>query len=111
MPIYEYRCEDCERLTSVFVRSARASVEAQCEHCGSRRLHRVISRTARVKSAADVIDERGVPGAGGQIEDPRQIGAWVEKRFEEYGMDVPAETREMIDAARDGELPDAVADL
>lgn len=111
MPIYEYRCDDCERLTSVFVRSARASVEAQCEHCGSQRLHRVISRTARVKSAADVIDERGVPGAGGQIEDPRQIGAWVEQRFEEYGMDVPAETREMIDAARDGELPDTVADL
>ena len=111
MPIYEYRCDDCERITSVFLRSARAKTAAECEHCGAERLHRVMSRTARVQSAGDVIEERGIPGAGGQYEDPRQIGAWVEKRFEEYGMDVPEETRDMIDAAHDGELPDSVSDL
>jgi putative FmdB family regulatory protein len=111
MPIYEYRCEDCDRVTSVFVRSARSQATSSCEHCGSERLQRLISRTARVKSASDVIEERGIPGAGGSYEDPRQIGAWVEKRFEEYGVDIPEETREMIDAARDGELPDSVSDL
>jgi hypothetical protein len=52
-----------------------------------------------------------MPDPGGSIEDPRQIGRWVEKRFQDYGMDVPSETREMIDAARDGELPDPVSDL
>ncbi len=111
MPIYEYRCEDCERISSVFVRSARSQMAASCEHCGSSALKRVISRTARVKSAADVIEERGIPGVGGDYSDPRQIGSWVEKRFEEYGIDVPDETRDMIDAARDGELPEGISDL
>ena len=45
------------------------------------------------------------------IRDPRQIGSWVEKRFDEYGVDLPDSAREMIDAARDGEMPGPVKDL
>ena len=115
MPIYEYRCEDCRGVTNVFVRSARARVEPRCEHCDSPHMTRMISRVNRVKTGQDVLDELGAPGAGGRREDaykdPRQIGSWVEQRFQEYGMDVPEETREMIDAARDGELPTPIKDL
>jgi len=109
VPIYEYRCEDCDRLSSVFVRSASAAVEPECAHCGSKRLSRLISKFSRVKSAQDVLDERG-DGSDG-ISDPRQIGRWVERRFEEYGLDVPAETREAIDRAREGDLPAPIDDL
>jgi putative FmdB family regulatory protein len=115
VPIYEYRCADCEGVTSVFVRSARTEVKARCEHCDSRQVTRMISKVNRAKTDKDVLDELGAPGVGGRPEDaykdPRQIGRWVEKRFEDYGMDVPDETRQMIDAARDGELPDAVKDI
>ena len=114
MPIYEYRCEDCRRVTSVFVRSARAEVAARCEHCDSQRLTRLISRVARLKTEADVRAEHGTPGIdapAGEYRDPRQIGQWVERRFEQYGMELPAETREAIDAARQGTLPDIVDDL
>lgn len=111
MPIYEYRCKACEKVSSVFVRSARTDVHPTCEHCGGKRMKRLMSRLSRVKSDQQVMDELGTPGPDGSIEDPRQIGRWVEQRFDEYGMDVPEETREMIDAARDGELPDPVNDL
>jgi len=111
VPIYEYRCQKCERLTSVFVRSVSAEVKAKCEHCGSVRMKRVMSRVQRTKSTQDVLDEYGTPEAGAGIQDPRQIGSWVEKRFQEYGMDVPAETREMIDRAREGDLPDEIKDV
>ncbi len=115
MPIYEYRCADCRGVTSVFVRSMRSEPKAPaCEHCGASRLSRVMSKVARLKTDQDVLDEYGAPGLGGRPEDayrdPRQIGRWVEKRFEDYGMELPAETRDMIDAARDGELPDSVGD-
>jgi len=115
MPIYEYRCADCRRVTNVFVRSARAEVHARCEHCDSARMTRMISRVSRVKTGQDVLDELGSPGVDARPEDayrdPRQIGRWVEKRFEDYGLDVPAETRQMIDAAREGELPGPIGDL
>ena len=111
MPIYEYRCQACEQLNSILVRSARTEVKPKCEHCGSKRMKRMMSGLSRVKSAGQVMDELGMPDPGGGIEDPRQIGRWVEKRFQDYGMDVPDETRDMIDAARDGEFPDPVKDL
>lgn len=115
MPIYEYRCATCHRVTSVFVRSHRATVDPVCEHCGAQTLTRVMSRVARLKTEADVLAEYGTPGVDGRPEDayrdPRQIGQWVEQRFAQYGMDVPAETRQMIDAAREGELPDALGDI
>ncbi len=111
MPIYEYRCQECERLSSVFVRSVTAEVKAKCEHCGSTRMTRVMSRVQRTKSTQDVLDEFGASEPGEGIRDPRQIGSWVERRFQEYGMDVPAETREMIDRAREGDLPDEIRDV
>jgi putative FmdB family regulatory protein len=115
MPIYEYRCDDCGRVTSILVRSLRAKVVPRCEQCDSKRMKKLISRVSRVKTAQDVLDDLGAPGAGGRTEDaykdPRQIGRWVEKRFEDYGMELPAETRQMIDAARDGEMPAPIKDL
>jgi len=115
VPIYEYRCADCKQVSSLFVRSVRASFEPCCEHCGSASVERKMSAVARLKTNADVLAEYGAPGIDGSPEDayrdPRQIGRWVERRFQEYGMDVPAETREMIDAAREGELPGPLEDL
>ena len=111
MPIYEYRCEQCGAISSVFVRSRNAEVEPTCDRCSSSRMKRLMSRVGRLKSTQDVLDEHGAPRDGGGYQDPRQIGAWVEQRFEEYGMDVPDETRQMIDAAREGEFPEEIKDV
>jgi putative FmdB family regulatory protein len=111
MPIYEYHCAKCDRDTSLFVRSVqRHDPDAvRCEHCGSARVSRRVSKVARLRSTQDVHDEYG-DRPEDAYRDPRQIGRWVEERFESYGMDIPDETREMIDAAREGELPDSVGD-
>lgn len=108
MPIYEYRCGDCARTSSVFVRSVSAAVEPACEACGSTSMTRMISKVARLKTDSDVHAEHG---SGEGIRDPRQIGRWVEQRFEDYGMDVPTETRDAIERARSGDLPPEIADL
>jgi putative FmdB family regulatory protein len=111
MPIYEYKCTACGRLTSVFVRSTAAEKPPACAHCGSRTA-RALSRFALGKSASQVREQFGrAPRSAEEYSDPRQIGRWVEQKFGEYGMDVPEPAREMIDAAREGELPDAVKDL
>jgi putative FmdB family regulatory protein len=111
VPIYEFRCNDCGGISSVFVRSANLSLEVLCEHCGSAATQRVMSKVARLKTDRDVLDEHGDGSGPDGVQDPRQIGRWVEKRFQEYGMDVPAETWEAIARAREGDLPDAVKDV
>lgn len=111
MPIYEYKCDACARLTSTFVRNPDAAKAPACQHCGARTA-RVFSKFAHHAGKQGANDAFGeAPRRMEDYKDPRQIGRWVEKKFDEYGMDLPGEAREMIDAARDGELPDAVKDL
>ena len=107
MPLYEYRCADCGRLTEVLVRSGEAPQHPACGSCGSERTSRRLSRVRRGRTDADVAAE----SSGGAVDDPRLLGRWVERRFEQYGMEIPDGAREVIDAAREGELPGPVDDL
>lgn len=111
MPIYEYRCGDCAKLSSILVRSPKTAPAPICQHCSGTRLKKVMSKVGRLKTQGDVVQEYGTPRPGESYSDPRQIGTWVERRFESYGMPVPDETRKMIDAAREGELPGPAGDL
>ena len=111
MPIYEFKCQDCGRLTSVFVKTMRSSYRAQCQHCGGRKMERVISRFAYRKSEQTILEEHGSePRRLEDYKDPRQIGRWVERKFSEQGIEMPEETRKMIDAAREGDLPEPLKD-
>ncbi len=109
MPIYEYKCAKCEHVTSVFVRSANITVTPTCEACGGKQLSRMMSRVSRLRTAKDVQEEYSRPEDA--YRDPRQIGSWVEQRFEEYGLELPKDARDRIAAAREGELPGPVDDL
>ena len=111
MPIYEFKCQDCGRLTSVFVRTMRSSYKARCQHCGGRKLERVVSGFSHHKSEQTILDEHGSePKRLEDYKDPRQIGRWVERKFSEEGLELPDETRKMIDAAREGEFPEPLKD-
>ncbi|MBI1885796.1 MAG: zinc ribbon domain-containing protein [Chloroflexi bacterium] len=112
MPIYEFKCADCGRLSSVFVKTMSASYKASCQHCGGKKLERALSRFAYHKSEQTVLEEYGSePQRLEDYKDPRQIGRWAERKFDEFGVEMPKEAREMIDAAREGEFPEPVKDL
>jgi putative FmdB family regulatory protein len=111
MPIYEYKCKSCGRITSEFVRNADNEKPPACQHCGAKTA-RALSRFAVGRSASQVREEFGsAPRSIEDYRDPRQIGRWVEDKFDQYGMELPDQARTMIDAAREGELPDPVKDL
>ncbi len=115
VPIYEYRCLACRRKTSAFVRAIGATpANLACAHCGGRSLERAVSSFAHHKAMQGVWDASGPPSMNNSDEyykDPRNIGRWTEQRLEQLGVDMPQETRQMIDAARDGTMPPPVSDL
>ena len=114
MPIYEYLCRDCDRRTEVYFRSRRTAKPPLCGHCGGKRTRRALSRFATPLTEQQVRERHGTPAPGAgpdAYRDPRQIGRWAEERIAELGVDMPAEARTMIDAARDGELPQPLKDL
>lgn len=112
MPIYEFKCADCGRLSSIFTKSVGKEFEATCQHCGGRNLSRAVSRFAYHRSEQAVLGQYGAePKRVEDYKDPRQIGRWTERKFKEYGLELPEQAREMIDAAREGEFPEPVKDL
>ncbi|MEX0800304.1 MAG: zinc ribbon domain-containing protein [Dehalococcoidia bacterium] len=112
MPIYEYKCKKCGRLTSVFQKSMSAAPDARCKSCGSKRLERALSAFAHHRSESGVLSRYGTePQRLEDYKDPRQIGRWAERKFGEAGIEMPDQARKMIDAAREGELPEPVKDL
>jgi putative FmdB family regulatory protein len=112
MPIYDYRCTRCQALTSVFVRTVNSAVDAQCRECGSADLERALSRFAYHRSEGDILRDYGSePKRLEDYKDPRQIGRWAERKFDEFGIEMPQEAKQMIDAAREGEFPDPVKDI
>lgn len=115
MPVHEYRCAACGATTSVFRRSIHAADERPaCERCGSAETARAVSAFATPKTEQQVLENYGTPALGAGPEayrDPRQIGRWVEQQFDDMGVEMPNQTRQMIDQAREGELPGPVKDL
>jgi len=122
MPIYEFGCNACQEKISLFVRSITDSPSPECPHCGSGELIRVISSFAYHKSEQTHLEEAGSPRpypGPDYYKDPRSIGRWSEHRLKELGMDMRSEqywntfseVREMIDAAREGEMPEPLKDL
>jgi len=114
MPIYEFRCRGCGEKVTVFKRTVpQEPLQPCCPACGGRDLARIYSPVAYHRSIKDIHEMSGDPDRPGPdyYKDPRNIGRWVEKRFREMNIEMPSQVREMIQAAREGELPGPAKDL
>ena len=114
MPIYEFRCNSCQHKISLFVKGITESLSPTCPTCGGKDLTRLVSSFAYRKSESTRLEEAGepqmVPGPD-YYKDPRNIGRWAEKKFDEMGMEMPPQLQEEIQAAREGEMPGSLKDL
>ena len=50
MPMYAFKCDDCQHTFEQFVRSASAVDEVACEECESPQVHKLLSRIAGLKA-------------------------------------------------------------
>jgi putative FmdB family regulatory protein len=109
MPIYEYRCSQCGRRSSIYYRSFSQQMEAPtCSHCGSGEMSRLISRVAVLKSEDTRIEEMADPSRFGDVDenDPRSMARWARRLGQEMGEDLGPEFDEMVDRMEAGEMPD-----
>jgi len=47
MPIYDFKCRECSRVSEIFVRGANQT--ARCPNCGSNNMERLISASYMIK--------------------------------------------------------------
>lgn len=114
MPIYEFICQDCYRRLSLLIRATSGSIVPKCSSCGSTNLSRIISGFAYHKSMKKEWEDSGDPTmhpGDDYYRDPRNIGRWVERKFQDMGQEMPSQIKEKIQAAREGVLPEPLKEL
>ena len=89
MPIYEYRCRSCGKRVSVLTLRVSEAVTPKCGRCGSRRLDRLMSRFATVKSEEARLEAVADPSSlsGLDENDPKSMARWMRKMGREMGED------------------------
>jgi putative FmdB family regulatory protein len=112
MPIYEYECTACAKVSSHVVmgsrRRSRRSRRSRmsCPACGATRLKRVMSSFAVVSSEASRLAEFDTsrPRDESFYRDSRNVGLWAKKRAKEMGADLGSKFEETVEKARSGKL-------
>lgn len=115
MPIYEYRCADCRKKVTVLTLRVSEVVDPVCDRCGGRRLTRLMSRFAMVRSDEDRLDDLTGDDALGDVDeqDPKSMARWMRKMGKELGDDAGEDFDEMVDeleAGGDSEAADGSDD-
>jgi putative FmdB family regulatory protein len=108
MPIYEYRCGDCNRRVSLYFQTFSAAENAgtpTCEFCHGQNLSRLVSRVFQIKSEDARLDDLADPSAFGDLDenDPKSVARWARRMGNEMGEDLGEDWDEMVDRIEAGE--------
>lgn len=107
MPIYEYRCQQCQNVVSIFQRRMDTPVAGTCDRCGSSALSRMVSAFAFRRSVSfdsDNFDESMLDGL--DENDPQAMARWARQMGDQMGQDMGPEFDEMVSRMEAGEMPD-----
>jgi putative FmdB family regulatory protein len=109
MPIYEYECAKCHRRTSVLTMRISEKVDAVCQHCGSAKLARLMSRFAMPKSEEARMEALSDPAMFGDLDenDPKSAARVMRRLGKEMGDEMGGpEMDQAIEELERGDLGD-----
>jgi putative FmdB family regulatory protein len=106
MPIFEYECARCRRISSHVVLGSHKRERRVCPGCNSGRLRRVMSAFSVVESEASRIQnfDTSRPRDESFYRDSRNVGLWAKKRAKEMGVDLGSKFESTVEKARSGKL-------
>ena len=87
MPIYEFRCADCGKISEFLIIKTDDRVAPQCKRCGSKKMSRVLSRVRVVRSEESRIESLADPSKWGDLDekDPRSMAKMMKRMGKEFG--------------------------
>jgi len=105
MPIYEYRCQDCGKVSSFIVLSMRNAFRPKCPRCQSEKMTKLISRVARVRSEESRLESLADPSKFGDLDekDPASMARWMKRLGKELGEDMGEDFGSLVDEAMEEE--------
>jgi putative FmdB family regulatory protein len=107
MPIYEYLCLDCKKPFSFLVGVIADSGEPRCTRCDGKKLRKLISRVARVRSKESSLEDLADPSKLGDMDDPKAMARWAKEMgksmADETGEELPEDFDQMMEEGPGGE--------
>jgi putative FmdB family regulatory protein len=106
MPIYEYRCEDCGKISEfLFIKTDEVFVP-QCKRCKSQKMSRVLSKVRVIRSEESRLESLSDPSKWGDLDekDPKSMAKWAKRMGKELGEDADGMVDEMVDEALEEEI-------
>ena len=100
MPIYEYRCEKCGKVSSHLVLN-KDDFSSHCKHCGSNSVTKLISRVNVRLSEETRLEKLADPSmmAGLDENDPKSMAKLMKKMGSLAGDDLGEDFDQMVDEA------------
>ncbi len=126
MPIYEFYCEDCNRIFSFLSRRTNTRKRPDCPKCGHPQIDRRVSSFAISKGLQESESDEGLPAGldeervakamesmaseaeGVDENDPRQAANMMRKLFDATGLPVGGGMEEALKRMESGEDPEKI---
>ncbi len=110
MPLYPYRCLNCNKRFEVFLSYQDYGVKpVHCPHCASEQVQRRIGRVRIAKSEDSRMDNlTDSSDLEGLENDPRALGKMMRKMGNEMGEEAGPEFDEVIDRLEAGQSPEDI---
>ena len=104
MPIYEYRCLDCRKRSTVLLLSISNAPPPACKHCQGTNLKRIMSRFAAPKSEEARLESLADPSKFGDVDesDPQSMARMMKRMGQEMGEDLGEDFDQALEETDDG---------
>ena len=101
MPIYEYLCQDCGKVSSFLVLRILDPYPARCKGCHSDKMTKLISRVARVRSEESRLESFADPSKFRDLDErnPASMARWMKRMGKELGDDLGEDMDSLVDEA------------
>ena len=105
MPIYEYRCNDCGKISEFLLIKTDETFIPQCKRCKSKKMSRVLSRVRVIRSEESRMESLADPSKWGGLDekDPKSMAKWMKKMGKEMGEEMGEDVDQMMDEAMEEE--------
>jgi putative FmdB family regulatory protein len=106
MPIYEYRCEACGKISEFLLMKTDEAFTPQCKRCKSKKMTRVLSRVRVVRSEESRLESLADPSKWGDLDekDPRSMAKMMKRLGKEFGEELGEDADQMVDEALEEEF-------
>jgi putative FmdB family regulatory protein len=87
MPIYEYYCESCKKVSSFLLMRVSEEIQPYCKSCHSPEVKRILSRVAVIKSEEKRMESLLDPSKFSDLDenDPRSVERMMKRMGRELG--------------------------